>query len=34
MLLLTVFGAMQLRRVDPAVELLPQKQEDLQTATA
>jgi hypothetical protein len=35
MLLLTLFGVMHLRRVDPAAEMLPpHKQESLQTATA
>ena len=34
MLLLTAFGAMHLRRVDPAVELLPDERQSLQSATA
>src|SRR5262249_7614626 len=34
MLLLTVFGVIHLRRVDPAAELLPDKRETLQAATA
>jgi hypothetical protein len=33
MLLLTLFGVMHLRRVDPAAELLANKRDTLETAT-